>query len=144
MITVALLATLLCVAQPQIPPDTAKLDRFLDRLAEKSKAMGSLTVVKDGKVLYTRAIGYGRIEGTERDPLTAASRFRIGSITKMFTAAMVLQLVEREAEADRHARQVLPAGPERPDDHRRPPPGPPQRRPERPAGRAKREHAPDQ
>ena len=94
MITGTLLATLLCVAQPQTPPDTAKLDRFFDRLAEKSKAMGSLTVVKDGKVLYARAIGYGRIDGTEKDPLTAASRFRIGSITKMFTAAMVLQLVE--------------------------------------------------
>ena len=94
MITGTLLATLLCVAQPQTPPDTAKLDRFLDRLAEKSKAMGSLTVVKGGKVLYTRVIGYGRIDGTEKDPLTAASRFRIGSITKMFTAAMVLQLVE--------------------------------------------------
>jgi D-alanyl-D-alanine carboxypeptidase len=94
MITGTLLATLLCVAQPQTPPDTAKLDRFLDRLAEKSKAMGSLTVVKDGKVIYARTIGYGRIDGTERDPLTAASRFRIGSITKMFTAAMVLQLVE--------------------------------------------------
>ena len=94
MITGTLLATLLCVAQPQTPPDTAKLDRFFDRLAEKSKAMGSLTIVKDGKVLYARAIGYGRIDGTEKDPLTAASRFRIGSITKMFTAAMVLQLVE--------------------------------------------------
>lgn len=94
MITGTLLATLLYVAQAQTPPDTAKLDRFLDRLAEKSKAMGSLTVVKDGKVLYARAIGYGRIDGTDRDPLTAASRFRIGSITKMFTAAMVLQLVE--------------------------------------------------
>src|SRR5262245_58680810 len=94
MITVTLLATLLCVAQPQTPPDTAKLDRFFDRLADKSKAMGSLTVVKDGKVLYARAIGYGRIDGTEKDPLTAASRFRIGSITKTFTAAMIFQLVE--------------------------------------------------
>jgi D-alanyl-D-alanine carboxypeptidase len=94
MVTGTLLATLLCVAQPQTPPDTAKLDRFFDRLAEKDKAMGSLTVVKDGKVVYVRVIGYGRIEGTERDPLTVASRFRIGSITKMFTAAMILQLVE--------------------------------------------------
>ena len=94
MITGTLLATLLCVAQPQTPPDTAKLDRFFDRLAEKSKAMGSLTIVKDGKVLYARAVGYGRIDGTEKDPLTAASRFRLGSITKMFTATMVLQLVE--------------------------------------------------
>jgi D-alanyl-D-alanine carboxypeptidase len=74
--------------------DKAKLDQFFDRLAEKNKAMGSLVIAKDGKVLYTRAIGYSQINGTEKKPLTAANRFRIASITKMFTAAMILQLVE--------------------------------------------------
>src|SRR5213593_3513567 len=74
--------------------DKAKLDQFFDRLAEKNKAMGSLTIAKDGNVLYTRAIGYSQINGTEKKPLTAANRFRIASITKMFTAAMILQLVE--------------------------------------------------
>src|SRR5205809_516808 len=74
--------------------DKAKLDQFFDRLAEKNKAMGSLIIAKDGNVLYTRAIGYSQINGTEKKPLSAASRFRIGSITKMFTAVMILQLVE--------------------------------------------------
>jgi D-alanyl-D-alanine carboxypeptidase len=74
--------------------DKAKLDQFFDRLAEKNKAMGSLTIAKDGNVLYTRAIGYSQINGTEKKPLTAATRYRIGSITKMFTAVMILQLVE--------------------------------------------------
>src|SRR5215216_5203848 len=53
--------------------DKAKLDQFFDRLAEKNKAMGSLAIVKDGKVLYTRAIGYSQINGTEKKPLTAAN-----------------------------------------------------------------------
>ncbi len=74
--------------------DKAKLDQFFDRLAEKNKAMGSLTIAKDGNVIYTRAIGYSQINGTEKKPLTAANKFRIGSITKMFTASMILQLVE--------------------------------------------------
>jgi D-alanyl-D-alanine carboxypeptidase len=74
--------------------DKAKLDQFFDRLAEKNKAMGSLVIVKDGKALYTRAIGYSQVSGTEKKSLTAANRFRIGSITKMFTAAMILQLVD--------------------------------------------------
>jgi D-alanyl-D-alanine carboxypeptidase len=74
--------------------DKTKLDQFFDRLAEKNKAMGSLTIAKDGKVLYTRAIGYSQINGAEKKPLTAENRFRIGSITKMFTAVMILQLVE--------------------------------------------------
>jgi CubicO group peptidase (beta-lactamase class C family) len=74
--------------------DKTKLDQFFDRLAEKNKAMGSLTLAKDGNVLYTRAIGFSHIDGTEKKPLSAASRFRIGSITKMFTSVMILQLVE--------------------------------------------------
>jgi D-alanyl-D-alanine carboxypeptidase len=76
--------------------DKVKLDQFFDRLAEKNKAMGSLTIAKDGKVVYTRAIGYSQINGAEKNPLSAASRFRIGSITKMFTAAMILQLSTEE------------------------------------------------
>jgi CubicO group peptidase (beta-lactamase class C family) len=74
--------------------DKDKIGQFFDRLAEKNKAMGSLTIARDGKVIYTRTIGYSQINGTEKKPLTAANRFRIGSITKMFTAAMILQLVE--------------------------------------------------
>ena len=74
----------------------AKLDQFFDRIAEKNKGMGNLVIAKDGNVLYTRAIGYSRIDGTGKTPLTAANKFRIGSITKMFTAVMILQLVEEK------------------------------------------------
>jgi CubicO group peptidase (beta-lactamase class C family) len=75
-------------------PDKARLDLFFDRLAEKNKAMGSLTIAKDGKPIYSRAIGFSQINGGERRPATTATRYRVGSVTKMFTAAMVLQLVE--------------------------------------------------
>lgn len=74
--------------------DKAKLDQFFDRLAEKDKAMGSLAVAKDGNVLYTRAIGYSQRNGTDRKPATVATRYRVGSIAKMFTASMIFQLVE--------------------------------------------------
>jgi CubicO group peptidase (beta-lactamase class C family) len=74
--------------------DKAKLDQLFDRLAEKNKAMGSLVIAKDGKVLYSRAIGYGQIKGAEKKRLTEASRFAIASITKTYTAVMILQLVE--------------------------------------------------
>jgi D-alanyl-D-alanine carboxypeptidase len=93
-----LLTTLLVLASlsaaPAQTPDKAKIDQFLDRLAEKNKAMGSLVIAKDGKVLYTRAIGYSQINGTEKKPLTAANRFRIASIGKTYTAVMILQLVD--------------------------------------------------
>src|SRR5262249_30228702 len=94
MLLATVLILALCPAGSAQTLDKAKLDQFFDRLAQMKKAMGSLVVVKDGHVLYARAIGYSQINGTERKPLTAANRFRIASITKMFTAAMILQLVE--------------------------------------------------
>jgi D-alanyl-D-alanine carboxypeptidase len=56
--------------------------------------MGTLVIAKDGKVIYNRSIGYARIDETIKKPLTAESRYRIGSITKMYTVVMIYQLVE--------------------------------------------------
>ena len=92
--TSLLLCALMFTAGYAQTPDKAKLDRFFDRLAEKNQAMGSLTIAKDGKLLYTRAIGYSQINGSERKPATTATRYRVGSITKTFTAAMIFQFVE--------------------------------------------------
>src|SRR5215467_2250847 len=74
--------------------DKAKLDQLLDRLAEKNKGMGSLTLAKDGTVLYTHSFGYAHINGNEKRGSTRATKFRIASITKMYTAVMIFQLVE--------------------------------------------------
>lgn len=74
--------------------DKAKLDKFLDTLAEKNKAMGSLAISKDGKVLYTRAVGYSQINGNDKKASTTATKYRVGSISKMFTSVMIFQLVE--------------------------------------------------
>ncbi len=48
--------------------DKAKLDQFLDRLLEKNKGMGSLTLAKDGTVIYSRSFGYSQIDGNEKSP----------------------------------------------------------------------------
>jgi len=74
--------------------DKAKLDQLFDRLLEKNKGMGSLTLAKDGNILYSRSFGYSQINGNEKKPLTAETKYRISSITKMFTAVMTFQLVE--------------------------------------------------
>lgn len=74
--------------------DKAKLDQFFDRLAEKNQAMGSLSVAREGNVLYSRTIGFSQINGTAKKASTVTTRYRVGSITKMFTSAMVFQLVE--------------------------------------------------
>jgi CubicO group peptidase (beta-lactamase class C family) len=74
--------------------DTAKLDLLFDRLLEKNKGMGGLTVARNGQVLYSRSFGYSLINDTQKQPLTADTKYRISSITKTYTAVMVFQLVE--------------------------------------------------
>jgi D-alanyl-D-alanine carboxypeptidase len=74
--------------------DKAKLDQFFDRLNEKNKAMGRLIITQNDNLIYSRTIGYSHFSGTEKKPLTEASRYRIGSVSKMFTATLVYQLVE--------------------------------------------------
>ncbi|MCX6239260.1 MAG: serine hydrolase [Bacteroidia bacterium] len=74
--------------------DKPKLDRLFDVLAQKEKAMGSLTLSKNGNVIYSRAIGYSSITDNGKKPSTTLTEYRIGSISKMFTATMIFQLVE--------------------------------------------------
>jgi CubicO group peptidase (beta-lactamase class C family) len=74
--------------------NSSKLDSLLNILAEKNKAMGSLTISQKGTVLYSRAIGYSVISGMEKISATEKTKYRIGSITKMFTATMIFQLIE--------------------------------------------------
>jgi CubicO group peptidase (beta-lactamase class C family) len=74
--------------------DKAKLDQLFERLLEKNKGMGSLVLARDGNILYSRSFGYRHVNGSETEPLTAETKYRIGSITKTFTAVMIFQLVE--------------------------------------------------
>jgi len=74
--------------------NTAKLDSLFDILNSKSKAMGSIAISANGKLVYQRAIGYSVVNGAVKTPASIKTKYRIGSITKMFTATMVFQLVE--------------------------------------------------
>lgn len=74
--------------------NTAKLDSFFTLLADKNKAWASVNVYKNGKVLYNKATGYRKVDGEHKTASDINTRYRIGSISKMFTATMILQLVD--------------------------------------------------
>jgi D-alanyl-D-alanine carboxypeptidase len=63
-----------------------------DRLAGEDELSGAVLVAKDQRVLFSHA--YGLADRKSRIPNTVLTRFRIGSMNKMFTAVAVLQLVE--------------------------------------------------
>ncbi len=74
--------------------NTAKLDSLLSSLATNNKMMGSLAISRNGQVVYNHAFGLAQL--TPPVPATTATRYRMGSITKMFTAVMIFQLIEEK------------------------------------------------
>jgi CubicO group peptidase (beta-lactamase class C family) len=74
---------------------TAFLDGFFDSPEAKAQYVGaSVVVVKDGKVVAEKGYGYSDLESkTPVDP--KSTTFRIASVSKTFTSAAVMQLVEQ-------------------------------------------------
>ena len=67
------------------------LNQYLDVLVENNKFMGSVTISMEDKIIYNRAVGM-MSEGQEANEETI---YRIGSISKTFTAVMIFQLIEQ-------------------------------------------------
>lgn len=70
-----------------------KLDSFFNLLNKNEKAMGSIAISKNGKLLYSNSIGY--IDEALTLKSNSNTQYRIGSITKMFTATMIFNLIEK-------------------------------------------------
>jgi CubicO group peptidase (beta-lactamase class C family) len=73
-----------------------KLDRLLDSLYAKHLFMGVLTLAQNGKVIYSHVNGFRQISKADSIPATATTGYRIGSISKAFTSAMVFQLIQEK------------------------------------------------
>lgn len=76
--------------------DAQKMDMLFDVLESENKMMGVVTINRGGQVIYKRALGYSRISGAEKIKNGDETKFRIGSLTKTFTAVMIFQLIEEE------------------------------------------------
>lgn len=72
--------------------DTRELDRFVDALGATDSAMMGVVISQNEQVVYERYSGYRGIE--QNLPLNRTTQFRVGSITKMYTSVMIMQLVE--------------------------------------------------
>jgi D-alanyl-D-alanine carboxypeptidase len=74
--------------------DKQRLDIYFQTLERNKKFMGSVAIAKEGKMLYAKAIGFSDVEKSEK--ADESSKYRIGSISKTFTAALVLKAVEEK------------------------------------------------
>jgi CubicO group peptidase (beta-lactamase class C family) len=69
-----------------------KIDELLKQYHDYGQFNGSILVAENGKVIYKKGFGMANMEWNI--PNQPDTKFRIASITKQFTAALVLQLVE--------------------------------------------------
>ncbi len=72
--------------------DKAKLDTYFDTLFKNDRFMGSVAISQGDKVIYSKSVGFVDVEQGVR--ANENSKYRIGSITKTFTAVLVLKAVE--------------------------------------------------
>jgi len=72
--------------------NTAKLDSFFNALKVHDKSMGSFLVARNGQIVYQKSLGYQSL--SPQIPASSTTQYRIGSISKVFTATMIFQLID--------------------------------------------------
>ncbi len=69
-----------------------KLDSLFNIISANHLAMGSISIFSNGEEVYQHSIGYLDLE--KKIKANPSTKYRIGSITKTFTAVVILQLME--------------------------------------------------
>jgi len=88
----------------------AQLEAYYTRRHHIDGFNGCVLVAKDGKPLYSGAFGYANM--AENDTLSTQTSFQLASVTKTFTSAAVLKLVESgQISLDDSIQQFFPEFP---------------------------------
>jgi len=70
-----------------------RIDHFISSAAQHQVFSGTVLIAQNGKILLEK--GYGWADQGKRVPNQPSTRFRIGSVTKQFTAMAILLLQEQ-------------------------------------------------
>lgn len=85
-----------------------KADELLTAYTEQQKFSGNVLIAQKGKVLFEKSYGFENVAANK--PGSLNTEFRIGSLTKMFTSTLVLQLVqERKISLSDPLSKFLPS-----------------------------------
>ena len=74
--------------------DKTKLDNYFNWIENSNRFMGNIAVSKDGEIIYLKSIGYADISNNLK--ANKETKYRIGSISKSFTATLVLKAIENK------------------------------------------------
>jgi CubicO group peptidase (beta-lactamase class C family) len=109
-IILAVVLTASCFAQDKVPNTSVTRMEQLIQANVPKQFMGTVLVAQDGKVLLDKGYGFANLEWDI--PNTPTTRFRLGSLTKQFTAASILLLEERgKLKIDDPVKKYMPDAP---------------------------------
>ena len=72
--------------------DTNKLNLYFDSLEKHNKFMGSVSLLIGNNIIYKRQTGYSNVASQSRP--NDSTKYRIGSISKTFTATLVFHAID--------------------------------------------------
>jgi CubicO group peptidase (beta-lactamase class C family) len=78
---------------PDVTPLVEKIDEYINACVVQKKFNGSVLIAQRGTVLVNK--GYGMADFEHHIPCTPTTKFRLGSITKQFTAMAIMILQEQ-------------------------------------------------
>ncbi|HEV3036905.1 MAG TPA: serine hydrolase [Candidatus Angelobacter sp.] len=88
------IAVVLILAGASLAQDAAaRMEELVQSYVTNKQFMGSVLVSQQGKVLLSKGYGYANLEW--EIPNSSSTKFRLGSVTKQFTASAILLLEER-------------------------------------------------
>lgn len=71
----------------------AKMDSLFSLIENHQKGMGSISIFQeDGKEVYHNSFGYADVENKIKT--TTPTKYRLGSVSKTFTATVIMKLIE--------------------------------------------------
>lgn len=68
------------------------LNRVIEAVARNEDFMGSITLMQTGDIIYSHAVGYDNIASQKASSVN--SKYRIGSISKTYTAVLIFSAIE--------------------------------------------------
>src|SRR5271154_3181795 len=105
-----LAACLLHVSDSSAQDNTSRMEQVVQSYAASKQFMGTVLVAQDDKILLDKGYGYANLEW--QIPNAPEAKFRLGSVTKQFTAACILLLEERgKLKTDDLVKKYLPDAP---------------------------------
>ena len=112
-LTIFMLLTTINISFAQSKSD--KIDKLMNQFSEYGQFNGSVLVAEKGKVIYKKGFGMANMEWNI--PNQPNTKHRLGSVSKQFTALLILKLVEQgKLKLDTPISAYLPDYPKKTGD----------------------------